>query len=160
MYGNTFIHNGRRYSKRIEWVDKQRPEQLCGQVQPCPPFHRREPSQHRESRQGQGLCHSARWTHSHYQRKKPRQTLIETFLGLQADVSVSPQVLIANNGIAAVKEIRSVRKWAYETFGDERAIQFTVMATPEDLQANAEYIRMADQYVEVSTYSETRAQWF
>ena len=42
-----------------------------------------------------------------------------------------------------------MRKWAYETFGDERAIQFTVMATPEDLQANAEYIRMADQYVEV-----------
>jgi acetyl-CoA carboxylase/biotin carboxylase 1 len=59
------------------------------------------------------------------------------------------QVLIANNGIAAVKEIRSVRKWAYETFGNERAIQFTVMATPEDLQANADYIRMADQYVEV-----------
>jgi biotin carboxylase len=63
------------------------------------------------------------------------------------------QVLIANNGIAAVKEIRSVRKWAYETFGDERAIQFTVMATPEDLQANAEYIRMADQYVEVGLYA-------
>jgi acetyl-CoA carboxylase/biotin carboxylase 1 len=60
------------------------------------------------------------------------------------------QVLIANNGIAAVKEIRSVRKWAYEVFGDERAIQFTVMATPEDLRANADYIRMADQYVEVS----------
>lgn len=58
-------------------------------------------------------------------------------------------MLIANNGIAAVKEIRSVRKWAYESFGDERAIQFTVMATPEDLQANADYIRMADQYVEV-----------
>jgi len=58
-------------------------------------------------------------------------------------------VLIANNGIAAVKEIRSVRKWAYETFGDERAIKFTVMATPEDLQANADYIRMADHYVEV-----------
>jgi acetyl-CoA carboxylase/biotin carboxylase 1 len=64
-------------------------------------------------------------------------------------------VLIANNGIAAVKEIRSVRKWAYETFGDERAIQFTVMATPEDLQANADYIRMADQYVEVRASSHT-----
>lgn len=59
------------------------------------------------------------------------------------------KILIANNGIAAVKEIRSIRKWAYETFGDERAIQFTVMATPEDLKVNAEYIRMADQYVEV-----------
>lgn len=63
--------------------------------------------------------------------------------------TVISKILIANNGIAAVKEIRSVRKWAYETFGDERAIQFTVMATPEDMAANAEYIRMADQCVEV-----------
>lgn len=63
--------------------------------------------------------------------------------------TVITRVLIANNGIAAVKEIRSVRRWAYETFGDNRAIQFTVMATPEDLAANAEYIRMADQFVEV-----------
>jgi biotin carboxylase len=38
---------------------------------------------------------------------------------------------------------------AYETFGDERAIQFVVMATPDDLKVNAEYIRMADKYVEV-----------
>ncbi|KAI5477007.1 hypothetical protein MNV49_006965 [Pseudohyphozyma bogoriensis] len=59
------------------------------------------------------------------------------------------QVLIANNGIAAVKEIRSVRKWAYETFGSERAIEFVVMATPDDLKVNADYIRMADQYIEV-----------
>lgn len=63
--------------------------------------------------------------------------------------TVISKILIANNGIAAVKEIRSVRKWAYETFGDEKAIQFTVMATPEDMAANAEYIRMADQCVEV-----------
>ena len=68
-----------------------------------------------------------------------------------------PKVLIANNGIAAVKEIRSVRKWAYETFSDERAIQFTVMATPEDLKANADYIRMADQYVEVRFRLMTKA---
>ena len=38
---------------------------------------------------------------------------------------------------------------AYETFGDEKAIQFVVMATPDDLKVNAEYIRMADIYVEV-----------
>ena len=63
--------------------------------------------------------------------------------------SVITKVLICNNGIAAVKEIRSVRKWAYDRFGDERAIQFTVMATPDDLRINADYIRMADKYVEV-----------
>lgn len=63
--------------------------------------------------------------------------------------TVITKVLICNNGIAAVKEIRSIRKWSYETFGDERAIEFIVMATPEDLKVNADYIRMADQYVEV-----------
>jgi acetyl-CoA carboxylase/biotin carboxylase 1 len=63
--------------------------------------------------------------------------------------TVITKVLICNNGIAAVKEIRSIRKWSYETFGDERAIEFVVMATPEDLKVNADYIRMADQYVEV-----------
>ncbi|EFE38204.1 hypothetical protein TRV_07117 [Trichophyton verrucosum HKI 0517] len=74
---------------------------------------------------------------------------VKDFVAKNDGHSVITSVLIANNGIAAVKEIRSVRKWAYETFGDERAIQFTVMATPEDLRANADYIRMADQYVEV-----------
>lgn len=59
------------------------------------------------------------------------------------------RILVANNGIAAVKCIRSIRKWSYEMFGNERAVQFTVMATPEDLQANAEYIRMADRFIEV-----------
>ncbi|KAI8847215.1 acetyl-CoA carboxylase [Chytridium lagenaria] len=62
---------------------------------------------------------------------------------------VITRILIANNGMAAVKAIRSIRRWSYESFGDDRAIQFTVMATPEDLKVNAEYIRMADQYVEV-----------
>ncbi|KAK0238625.1 acetyl CoA carboxylase [Armillaria nabsnona] len=63
--------------------------------------------------------------------------------------TVITKVLIANNGIAAVKEIRSIRQWSYETFGREREVEFTVMATPEDLKVNAEYIRMADRYVEV-----------
>lgn len=48
--------------------------------------------------------------------------------------TVIERVLIANNGVAAVKAIRSIRKWAYEVFGDERAIKFVVMATPEDLR--------------------------
>merc|ERR1711879_137358 len=59
------------------------------------------------------------------------------------------RVLVANNGIGAVKCIRSVRSWAYQTFGNERAIKFIAMATPEDLKANAEYIRMADQFERV-----------
>ncbi|XP_073990348.1 acetyl-CoA carboxylase isoform X5 [Rhodnius prolixus] len=59
------------------------------------------------------------------------------------------KVLIANNGIAAVKCMRSIRRWSYEMFKNERAIRFVVMVTPEDLKANAEYIKMADHYVPV-----------
>lgn len=60
------------------------------------------------------------------------------------------RVLIANNGIAAVKCMRSIRRWSYEMFKNERAVRFVVMVTPEDLKANAEYIKMADHYVPVT----------
>ncbi|KAH8078525.1 acetyl-CoA carboxylase [Aureococcus anophagefferens] len=59
------------------------------------------------------------------------------------------KVLIANNGMAATKSIMSMRRWAYLELGDEKAISFVVMATPEDLNANAEFVRLADEYVEV-----------
>ncbi|XP_058834759.1 acetyl-CoA carboxylase isoform X2 [Topomyia yanbarensis] len=62
---------------------------------------------------------------------------------------VITKVLIANNGIAAVKCMRSIRRWSYEMFKNERAVRFVVMVTPEDLKANAEYIKMADHYVPV-----------
>ena len=49
---------------------------------------------------------------------------------------VIEKVLIANNGIAAVKCMRSIRKWAYELFGNERAIKFVVMVSPDDLKVS------------------------
>ncbi|CAI8023523.1 Acetyl-CoA carboxylase [Geodia barretti] len=60
---------------------------------------------------------------------------------------VIEKVLIANNGIGAVKFIRSVRRWSYEMFNNERAITFHAMVTPEDLKANAEYIHLADNFI-------------
>ncbi|KAJ7115896.1 acetyl-CoA carboxylase [Mycena epipterygia] len=74
---------------------------------------------------------------------------VQAFVKTNGGHTVITKVLIANNGIAAVKEIRSIRQWSYETFGREREVEFTVMATPEDLKVNAEYIRMADRYIEV-----------
>jgi acetyl-CoA carboxylase/biotin carboxylase 1 len=80
---------------------------------------------------------------------KAEDSPLKTFVQEHGGHTVIQKVLIANNGIAAVKEIRSIRKWSYEIFGNERTIQFVAMATPEDLEANSEYIRMADQFVEV-----------
>lgn len=37
------------------------------------------------------------------------------------------KVLIANNGIAAVKCMRSVRRWSYNMFQNEREVRFVVM---------------------------------
>lgn len=73
----------------------------------------------------------------------------EEFVRRFGGTKVINKVLIANNGIAAVKCMRSVRRWSYEMFKNERAVRFVVMVTPEDLKANAEYIKMADHYVPV-----------
>jgi acetyl-CoA carboxylase/biotin carboxylase 1 len=74
---------------------------------------------------------------------------MESYVRARSGSRVIRRILIANNGMASTKTIMSIRNWAYNTFGDERAIQFVVMATPEDLAANAEFIRRADDFVEV-----------
>ena len=61
------------------------------------------------------------------------------------------KILIANNGMAAAKCILSMRRWAYLALGDQNAISFVAMATPEDLAANAEFIRQADDFIEVES---------
>lgn len=80
--------------------------------------------------------------------KKTFKTVEEYVNSLGGTVPIQ-RVLISNNGIAAVKGIRSIRNWAYQTFGDEKIIQFVAMATPDDMNVNAEYIKMADQVEEV-----------
>ncbi|KZV28923.1 hypothetical protein F511_13718 [Dorcoceras hygrometricum] len=58
-------------------------------------------------------------------------------------------ILIANNGMAAVKFIHSIRSWAYQTFGTDKAMFLVAMATPEDMKMNAQHVRAADQFVPV-----------
>jgi acetyl-CoA carboxylase/biotin carboxylase 1 len=74
---------------------------------------------------------------------------VQDFVNLSEGNRCIQKILIANNGIGAIKAIRSIRRWSYETFGDSKMIKFVAMATPEDLKANAEYIRMADEVVDV-----------
>jgi hypothetical protein len=78
-----------------------------------------------------------------------RMKTIQQFVHQHNGQQMIQRVLVANNGIAAVKEMRSVRKWCYDAFGDDRAVEFVAMATPEDMSANAEYIKMADFVVKV-----------
>ena len=70
---------------------------------------------------------------SNVHRRFPTVRSYVAELGGNKSIAIE-KVLIANNGVAAVKAIRSIRRWAYDVFGDERAIKFVVMATPEDLR--------------------------
>ncbi|XP_050530810.1 acetyl-CoA carboxylase isoform X6 [Daktulosphaira vitifoliae] len=92
----------------------------------------------------QGTVIHQRLTEKDFNISTPEE-FVKRFKGTR----VINKVLIANNGIAAVKCMRSVRRWSYEMFRNERAVRFVVMVTPEDLKANAEYIKMADHYVPV-----------
>lgn len=74
---------------------------------------------------------------------------VEQFCSALGGKTPIHSILVANNGMAAVKFMRSIRTWTYETFGSEKAILLVAMATPEDLRINAEHIRIADQFVEV-----------
>lgn len=46
-------------------------------------------------------------------------------------------VLVANNGLAAVKFMRSIRSWATQSLGTNKAISLVALATPNDIRINA-----------------------
>lgn len=48
---------------------------------------------------------------------------IEEFVTFTGGDHAIQKVLIANNGIGATKAIRSIRRWSYETFGNERMVR-------------------------------------
>jgi len=54
---------------------------------------------------------------------KPTFDSVDEFVKASDGKRSIRKVLIANNGIAAVKCMRSVRTWSYETFGDDRAVR-------------------------------------
>ena len=82
-----------------------------------------------------------------------KRSIVDQFVTKMNGKRTIQRILIANNGMAATKAILSMRQWAYMTLGDERAIEFIALATRDDLNANAEFIRLADAFVEVPSGS-------
>ena len=66
---------------------------------------------------------------------------IEEYIHFTKGTYLIKKILVANNGIAAIKFIRSIKIWSYNTFNNEKMIKFVSMVSPEDLLANAEFIR-------------------
>ncbi|VDK44469.1 unnamed protein product [Anisakis simplex] len=75
---------------------------------------------------------------------------VEEFLGRYADPKVARPIktlLIANNGMAAFKCVMSIRRWAQETFKDDRLFKFINLTTEQEISSNPEYLKMIDNFV-------------
>ena len=62
---------------------------------------------------------------------------VDEFVSQSSGNRVIKKILVANNGIGARKAILSLRRWSFEIFNNDRMIQIAVMASPEDMKANA-----------------------
>jgi biotin carboxylase len=76
-------------------------------------------------------------------------TVLSEFVKESGGKRVISRILVANNGLAAVKGIRSLRRWCADVFNDSNVLTFVAMVTPEDVNANAEYVSLANEVVEV-----------
>jgi acetyl-CoA carboxylase/biotin carboxylase 1 len=53
---------------------------------------------------------------------KPNFNSVEEFVAWSGGDHAIQKILVANNGIGAVKAIRSIRRWSFETFGNEKMV--------------------------------------
>ncbi|KAK6110203.1 Carboxyl transferase domain family protein [Brugia pahangi] len=72
----------------------------------------------------------------------PIKTILESNFIIYAS-----QLLIANNGMAAFKCVMSIRRWAQETFKDDRLFKFINLTTEQEISSNPEYLKMIDNFV-------------
>ncbi|MES1910740.1 MAG: hypothetical protein MHM6MM_003275 [Cercozoa sp. M6MM] len=80
---------------------------------------------------------------------EPTFSSLEELVRRRGGRRVLRRVLIANNGLAAVKFIRSVRQWCATAVGNAHAVTLVCMASADDVAANAEFVRLADERVPV-----------
>ncbi|ANQ09769.1 Biotin carboxylase subunit of acetyl CoA carboxylase [Plasmodium coatneyi] len=59
------------------------------------------------------------------------------------------KLLIANNGMAAMKCILSIKEWLFKSFSEENLMKIIVLATEEDISSNAKYISLANKVIKV-----------
>uniref|UniRef100_A0A0N4ZJF5 Acetyl-CoA carboxylase n=1 Tax=Parastrongyloides trichosuri TaxID=131310 RepID=A0A0N4ZJF5_PARTI len=75
------------------------------------------------------------------------EEFVASFVRDSSKARVIKKVLVATNGIAAVKCILSIRKLLMQLFKDDRIIKFICLTTEQEIQSHAEYLKMADYCV-------------
>ena len=117
-------------------IDEDHGTVLDAGAPPAPPHEQQQ--QHQQHHQQHHQQQQQQQGRRQYRRFASVESYVQELAGDKGHVI--RRVLIANNGVAAVKAIRSIRRWSYDVFGNEKAIAFVVMATPEDLRYVCVYI--------------------
>jgi hypothetical protein len=63
--------------------------------------------------------------------------VIADYIAFRGGKRVIQRILVANNGLAAVRFMRRLREWSFEYLGSEKALHFICMPTPEDIEVGA-----------------------
>lgn len=69
----------------------------------------------------------------------------ERYVKQRGGTRVIQRVLVANNGMAACKFVRSIRSWGLRTFGTASAIDLIAMCSEDDLQHRAAFVELVDR---------------
>jgi biotin carboxylase len=63
----------------------------------------------------------------------PFYTSVESFVNSNGGNHAITKILIANNGIGAIKAIRSIRRWSFEVFGHEKKVNSNIFTADEKI---------------------------
>uniref|UniRef100_A0A0N5B7M0 Acetyl-CoA carboxylase n=1 Tax=Strongyloides papillosus TaxID=174720 RepID=A0A0N5B7M0_STREA len=103
-------------------------------------------STHRTSCYPKGISLSTQ-VNQHNKTFSTVEDFVASFVRDSSKARVIKKVLVATNGIAAVKCILSIRKLLMQLFRDDRIIKFICLTTEQEIQSHAEYLKMADYCV-------------
>lgn len=59
--------------------------------------------------------------------EEPFFTSVQEFVEFSQGNHAIQKILIANNGIGATKAIKSIRRWSFETFGDQKMVKLLLV---------------------------------
>lgn len=74
-------------------------------------------------------------------------TVLEQFVKSRDGKRCLRRILIASNGMAAMKFIKSINDWCSITFGDRNVVSLCVMCSEDDRESLSKFIEYSDNIV-------------
>jgi acetyl-CoA carboxylase/biotin carboxylase 1 len=72
---------------------------------------------------------------------------VDDFVSRKGGTRSIKKILIASNGLAAVKFLRSIKEWCFSTFDDRNAINLCVMCSEDDKIGYSSFINYSDSVI-------------